>query len=233
MLARDSESRHAVGAENEIPDIAEYSGGEAGFFQIWARRGQEVPGPGPRVLHRQDRRPAAGDHQQARPRRPPGPGGRRRDHRPRSCRSPGAARERSPGAARPRPRAERGPPAPRRAGGAPGGPRRAPGGRGGTVPGPGQGPLSAAAAGLALGMSKSAAHRHLAALRQAGVVEKAAAAAGQPGGSSPARTRRHPAGQYTTIAAPRPGRARRPGRRRRRAAGRSWSRSGRSPTGRA
>jgi hypothetical protein len=32
MLARDSESRHAVGAENEIPDIAEYSGGEAGFF---------------------------------------------------------------------------------------------------------------------------------------------------------------------------------------------------------
>ena len=34
------------------------------------------------------------------------------------------------------------------------------------------GPLSATAAGLALDMSKSAAHRHLAALHQAGVVEK-------------------------------------------------------------
>ena len=32
MLARDSEARHAVGAENEIPDISEYSRGEAGFF---------------------------------------------------------------------------------------------------------------------------------------------------------------------------------------------------------
>ena len=42
MLARDSESRHAVGAENEIPDIAEYSGGEAGFFQIWSTRAKKI-----------------------------------------------------------------------------------------------------------------------------------------------------------------------------------------------
>jgi hypothetical protein len=41
-LARDSESRHAVGAENEIPDISEYSGGEAGFFQIWSTRAKKV-----------------------------------------------------------------------------------------------------------------------------------------------------------------------------------------------
>ena len=42
MLARDSESRHAVGAENEIPDIAGYSGGEAGFFQIWSTRAKKI-----------------------------------------------------------------------------------------------------------------------------------------------------------------------------------------------
>ena len=42
MLARDSESRHAVGAENEIPDIAEYCGGEAGFFQIWSTRAKKI-----------------------------------------------------------------------------------------------------------------------------------------------------------------------------------------------
>ena len=42
MLARDSESRHAVGAENEIPDISQYSGGEAGFFQIWSTRAKKI-----------------------------------------------------------------------------------------------------------------------------------------------------------------------------------------------
>jgi hypothetical protein len=42
MLARDSESRHAVGAENEIPDIAGYSGGGAGFFQIWSTRAKKI-----------------------------------------------------------------------------------------------------------------------------------------------------------------------------------------------
>jgi hypothetical protein len=42
LLARDSESRHAVGAENDIPDIAEYSRGEAGFFQIWSVRQKKI-----------------------------------------------------------------------------------------------------------------------------------------------------------------------------------------------
>jgi hypothetical protein len=42
LLARDSESRHAVGSENEIPDIAEYSGGESGYFQIWYTRAKRV-----------------------------------------------------------------------------------------------------------------------------------------------------------------------------------------------
>jgi hypothetical protein len=38
MLARDSEARHAVGAENELPDISEYSRGEAGYFGIYSVR---------------------------------------------------------------------------------------------------------------------------------------------------------------------------------------------------
>jgi hypothetical protein len=42
LLARDSESRHAVGAENEIPDIAGYSGGESGYFQVWSTRAKRV-----------------------------------------------------------------------------------------------------------------------------------------------------------------------------------------------
>ena len=46
MLARDSEARHAVGAENEIPDIAEYSRGQAGFFQVWDVRAKRVKSRG-------------------------------------------------------------------------------------------------------------------------------------------------------------------------------------------
>jgi hypothetical protein len=42
LLARDSEARHAVGAENEIADIGEYSRGEAGFFQVWDVRAKQV-----------------------------------------------------------------------------------------------------------------------------------------------------------------------------------------------
>ena len=38
LLARDSEARHAVGAENELPDISEYSRGEAGYFGIYSVR---------------------------------------------------------------------------------------------------------------------------------------------------------------------------------------------------
>jgi len=42
LLARDSESRHAVGAENEIPDIGEYSRGQAGFWQVWDVRAKRI-----------------------------------------------------------------------------------------------------------------------------------------------------------------------------------------------
>ena len=88
MLARDSESRHAVGAENEIPDIAEYSGGEAGFFQIWSTRAKKILARGRgfyigRIGDQQreiiSKRDSAARPVLAR---------RRRDHGPRSCRSP-------------------------------------------------------------------------------------------------------------------------------------------------
>lgn len=41
-MARGSESRHATGAEQDIPDISEYSRGQAGFFQVWDVRGKRV-----------------------------------------------------------------------------------------------------------------------------------------------------------------------------------------------
>ena len=41
-MARGSESRHATGAEYDIPDISEYSRGRAGFFQVWDARGKRV-----------------------------------------------------------------------------------------------------------------------------------------------------------------------------------------------
>jgi hypothetical protein len=41
-MARESESRHATGAEHDIPDISEYSRGRAGFFQVWDVRGKRV-----------------------------------------------------------------------------------------------------------------------------------------------------------------------------------------------
>ena len=41
-MARGSESRHATGAEYDIPDISEYSRGQAGFFQVWDARGKRV-----------------------------------------------------------------------------------------------------------------------------------------------------------------------------------------------
>jgi hypothetical protein len=42
LLARDSEARHAVGSENELPDIAEYSRGQAGYFGIWSVRQKKL-----------------------------------------------------------------------------------------------------------------------------------------------------------------------------------------------
>jgi biotin operon repressor len=42
LLERQGESRLAVGAENEIPDIGEYSGGQPGFWQVWSTRQKKV-----------------------------------------------------------------------------------------------------------------------------------------------------------------------------------------------
>jgi hypothetical protein len=173
LLARDSESRHAVGAENEIPDIGEYSRGQNGLLADLGRPRQTDQVTRQSLLRGQDRGTAGQDHRPPRPGRTPGPGGRRRDHRPRSCRSPGAGRERSPGAARPRPRAERGPPAPARTGALPVIPGVPPAVAADLLRVLASSRLSSAAAGQALGMSKSAAHRYLAALRDAGVVQMA------------------------------------------------------------
>ena len=198
MLARDSESRHAVGAENEIPDIAGYSGGEAGFFQIWSTRAKKILARGRgfyigrigdqqrEIISKRDpaARPVlkgAGQIPEAAPAPPrerPGSGLRER-----------LAHVRELNDSRPV--------------------------RGGTGPLPvitgvppevvaglvrvlARGPLSAAAAGLALRMSKSAAHRHLAALHQAGVVEKARGG-GRSAGWQLAGQDAAPAA-YTTIA---------------------------------
>jgi hypothetical protein len=41
-MNRASETRHATGAEHEIPDISDYSKGEPGFFQIWKPAAKQV-----------------------------------------------------------------------------------------------------------------------------------------------------------------------------------------------
>ena len=198
MLARDSESRHAVGAENEIPDIAEYSGGEAGFFQIWSTRAKKILARGRgfyigRIGDQQrefisKRDPAArpvlesaGVTPETAPREQPGSALRER-----------LAKVQALNQDRPLP-----------TGAPPGGALPAVTGVppevvAGLVRVLARGPLSAAAAGLALGMSKSAAHRHLAALHQAGVVEKARGGGRSAGWQLTGQDATPPA--YTTIA---------------------------------
>jgi hypothetical protein len=41
-MNRPSETRHATGAEYDIPDISAYSKGEPGFFQIWAPQAKAI-----------------------------------------------------------------------------------------------------------------------------------------------------------------------------------------------
>ena len=45
-VARASESRHATGAETEIPDIREYAHGEPGYFQRWDPHSGTITGRG-------------------------------------------------------------------------------------------------------------------------------------------------------------------------------------------
>jgi hypothetical protein len=47
---RDSESRHTVCAENEIPDIGEYARGQAEFWQVWDVRAKRIRARG-RAFH--------------------------------------------------------------------------------------------------------------------------------------------------------------------------------------
>jgi DNA-binding transcriptional ArsR family regulator len=174
LLARDSEARHAVGAENELPDISDYSRGEAGFFQIWSVRQKKVTSRGrsfyigslgeqqAKIIARRDpaARPVlegAGEIAASAPALPqeqPGSGLRER-----------LAHARELNEGRPVPS------------GAPlgaalpvidGVPPEIAAGLVRVLAGDS---LPASAAGQALGMSKSAAHRYLAALREAGVVE--------------------------------------------------------------
>jgi hypothetical protein len=171
MLARDSESRHAVGAENEIPDISEYSGGEAGFFQIWSTRAKKILARGRgfyigrigdqqrEIISKRDpaARPVlegAGVAPEAAPREQPGSALRQRLAKVQALNGDRAL----PAGAPPR-------------GTLPAVPGVSPEIAAGLVRVLAGGALPASAAGQALSMSKSAAHRYLSALREAGVVE--------------------------------------------------------------
>ena len=184
---RATESRHATGAEAEIPDISEYSRGRKGYFQIWDPQAKQITARGRtfllgvppdelayckrivdarkgtrRVLPGPDLVPAA----------PRGHALRERDP---GERDPGAA---APGVSEMRARLaaarERNETAP---GSAPVRHRAVPG-----VPPEAMAVLmrllaapegtTAGAAGLALGKSKSSAHDYLAALRDQGIAEK-------------------------------------------------------------
>jgi hypothetical protein len=197
LLARDSESRHAVGAENEIPDIGEYSRGQAGFWQVWDVRAKRIRARGrafymgkigtqqEKIIARRD--PAA---------RPVLEGAGKV-----TAPAPDAPREQPGTALRERLAHARelneGRPLPGVTGTFPVVPGVPPEVVANLIRVLSGGPRSAAAAGLALGMSKSATHRHLAALNQAGVVEKAQGA-GRSAGWQLADPRPVPP-QYTTL----------------------------------
>jgi DNA-binding transcriptional ArsR family regulator len=174
VLARDSETRHAVGAENEIPDISAYSHGEAGYFGVWSVRQKKYVQRGrtfwigkigmqkDKIIARRDpaARPVLKGVGEIPGTAPAAPGRQ----------IAGGLRERLAKVQElngERPLAE---------GPLPGGtlpllPGVPPEIVAGLVRVLASGALPASAAGLALGMSKSAAHRYLAALREAGVVE--------------------------------------------------------------
>jgi hypothetical protein len=197
LLARDSESRHAVGAENEIPDIADYSGGESGFFQIWSTRAKRVLARGrsfwmgtigeQQRLIIANRDPAmrpvldgAGQLRQAAPAAPevhPGSGLRER-----------LAHVRELNQDRPLPA---GP------GALPAVPGVPPAVVAVVLPMLASGRTTASAVGLALGISKTAAFRHLSAMRQCGVAEQAGT--GRGAGWRLAPRQDDACRQYTTI----------------------------------
>ena len=236
MLARDSEARHAVGAENELPDISEYCRGEAGLLQ-------HLLGVRPKKLIQRGAGPSTSassaiSRQKIIARRDPAARPVLKGAGEVTAPAPAAPREQAGSGLRERLAHVRelneGHPLPAGAGGAPGGPRRAPGGRGGTGPGAGR--------RAALGRGGRAGPGHVQVRRSPVPGRAARGRGGRDGRRRPAvklaARRAAPAAApspqpYTTIEASRPGRARRPGATRPTSSGRSWSRSGRSPTGRA
>ena len=232
---RATESRHATGAEAEIPDISEYSRGRKGYFQVWDPQAKEITARGPHVPARgapgragllQAHRGRPQGHQAhaarrgTRRARPPGArsrsgsAGRKRDagagwRRPGSATRAPAARGQPAAAPAPAVQRSRGVPA-RGDGGADAAAGRAGGHHG------------AATAGLALGKSKATAHEYLTAAAgpghrgadrrrprlavPAGPANRPQAGAAPSAGSTPA-VPDHPGARR--------GRPRRPGRRRR------------------
>ena len=209
---RATESRHAIGAESEIPDISEYSRGRKGYFQIWDPQAKEITARGRTFLlgvppdelayckrivdaRKGTRRTLPAVELAVHD---------RQEHAPEVA-APGVsemrarlavARERNEAAPPAVPGTVPSPPVP------------------GTVPSPpvpGVPPevaaglvrvltgkrLSASEAGAALGMSKSAVHRYLSALRDAGVVEMEGAG-NAVGWRLPAQQQDTPP-QYTTL----------------------------------
>jgi hypothetical protein len=197
MLARDSEARHAVGAENEIPDIAEYSRGEAGFFQVWDVRAKRVKSRGraffigkigvqkEKIISRRDpaARPvleSAGEITAPAPAAPPEHAG-------------SALRERLAHARE----LNEGHPLPARTGTLPMVPGVRPEIVAVVLPMLASGRTSASAVGAALGISKTAAFRHLSAMRDYGVAEQAGT--GRGAGWCLAAQQDDTRPQYTTI----------------------------------
>ena len=184
---RATESRHATGAEAEIPDISEYSRGRKGYFQVWDPQAKEITARGRTFLLGVPPDELAYckrivDARRGTRRALPGPDlvldapqGHAPGERVPGDHAPGAA---APGVSEMRARLaaarERNETAP---GSAPARHRAVPG-----VPPEAMAVLmrllgtpegtTAGAAGLALGKSKSSAHDYLAALRDQGIAER-------------------------------------------------------------
>ena len=208
---RATESRHATGAEAEIPDISEYSRGRKGYFQIWDPQAKEITARGRTFLLGVPPDELAYCKRIVDARRGTGrvlPAVElavqdRQEHAPEAA-APGVSEMRARlAAARERNEAE--------PGGAPVRHRKVAG-----VPPEAMAVLmrllaapegtTAALAGLALGKSKSSAHDYLTALRDQGLAEKTGGGRGsrfrlvraEPPAEPPAATEARP---YTTIEA--------------------------------
>jgi hypothetical protein len=197
MLARDSETRHAVGAEHEIPDISEYSRGEAGYFGVWSVRKKAYVQRGRtfwmgKIGVQRDKIVSSRD-----PAARPVLAGAGEVTAP----TPAAPEEQPGNALRERLAHARelneGRPLPARTGPLPVVPGVPPAVVAIVIPMLASGRTSASAVGLALGISKTAAFRHLSAMRDYGLAEQAGA--GRGAGWRLAAQQMDTGPQYTTI----------------------------------